>query len=421
MFLLYNFLLVLLSPVWVPWMVVRARRRGEQPNWAERQGNYALRPRKDEKRIWFHAVSVGEVLAATSVLRAVRARLPDYEIVLSTTTSSGNRTAREHAVGLYDHLVYFPIDVARFQLAAMQRVRPSVVVIMETELWMNFLWAAKVFKARTLLINGRISDRSFRRSLRFRPFFSALLRDMDRCLMQTQLDAERIRILGANIAEVTGNAKFDQALEGLSDDPTDWYTELQLDKARPILVIGSTRDDYEEDIVLAAINRLKNQNIQVVHAPRHLERVPTLLEKAKQARGLQSVGLRTASEQHDYLILDTYGELGSVYSVADVVIVGGGFSNLGGQNILQPLAHGKPVIHGPYMQNFREVTEAADHAGATRTCATVDELVKTLDLLLDDADVRWRMGMAAREFIERNRGAAGRYADAIAIEAQRAR
>ena len=197
MFVLYNILLTLFSPVWVIWMWLRTRARKEQPNWAERTGNYDLKPDKSKARAWIHAVSVGEVIAVMPILAELRAKAPDCEIVLSVTTSSGHQTAREKAQGLYDLLVYFPIDVARFQLAAMQRVQPRVVAIMETELWFNFLWAAKVFDAATLLVNGRISDRSFRRSIRARFFYRALLSRMDRCLMQTQEDADRISALGA--------------------------------------------------------------------------------------------------------------------------------------------------------------------------------------------------------------------------------
>src|ERR1044072_341675 len=200
MFLLYNILITLFSPIWAPWMWLRTRARKEQPRWNERFGTYDLKRRKDRKRIWGHAVSVGEVVAVMPILERLRSKLPEHEIVLTVTTSSGHQTAREKAVGLYDHLLYFPIDVARFQLAAMQRIQPSVAVVMETELWMNFLWAAKVFDTRTLLVNGRISDRSFRRSLKVGFFYKSLLSRMDRCLMQSEKDAARIRDLGgANV------------------------------------------------------------------------------------------------------------------------------------------------------------------------------------------------------------------------------
>lgn len=412
MFLVYNLLITILSPLWVPWMLFRASRRKEAPNWKERQGNYDLKPNKDRPRAWVHAVSVGEVMASLPILKQLKALRPDLEVVLSVTTSSGHHTAREHAVDLYDHLVYFPIDVPRFQLAAMSRVRPAIVAVMETELWFNFLWAAKAFGAKTLLINGRISDRSFRRSKYVRFFYAALLKFMDRCLMQTEGDAERIKALGGQNVDVFGNSKFDQAIDGLDAKPNEWKLLLGLPDDVPIVVIGSTRGEDEEKFVLDALEQVGIDKIAVVHAPRHLERVPDLEKEARSRFG--EVSLRSSGEGGRYIILDSYGELAKVYAVADLVIIGGGFANFGGQNLLQPLAHGKPVLHGPYMQNFKEVAKAAQEIGASIVCSTPGELGATVAALLQDPDKRASMGEAGKAFVRANEGASRRYAEAIA-------
>lgn len=417
MFLVYNIILTLLAPFWTPWMWWRARKRGEQPDWKERAGDYALEPRKDRKRVWVHAVSVGEVVASTPILKELRALLPDHEIVLSVTTSSGHRTAREHAMDLYDHLVYFPIDIVRFQLAAMQHVQPAAVAIMETELWMNFLWAAKVFDVRTLLVNGRISDRSFRRSQSLKAYYRTLLKGMDRCLMQTEEDASRIRALGARSVDVLGNAKMDQAVAGLEADPLHWKEELNLPEGKPVIVVGSTRGEEEEALVLKALDSVGFDQVAVVHAPRHLERVPALVEKLK-LYGVQP-SLRSKGEGGGYVVLDTYGELDQVYSVADLVIIGGGFSDLGGQNLLQPLAHGKPVLHGPHMQNFREAAELADREGAALRASTPEELAGQIRTLLADSGKRAAMSATAASIVRRSTGASRRYAEAIAEEVRR--
>mgnify|MGYP001068986264 FL=1 len=419
MYWLYNILIILFAPIWAPWMWWRAWKRGEQPDWKERQGMYQLPTRKDGKRVWVHAVSVGEVVASMPILREVKKLLPDYEIVLSVTTSSGHQTARQKASDLYDHLVYFPIDVARFQLAAMQRVRPSVIAVMETELWFNFLWAAETFEARTLLINGRISDRSFPRSKKIGFFYPPLLKFLNRALMQTKVDADRIRELGAQNVEVLGNCKFDQAVEGLDADPAQWRKELGLVEGKPILVIGSTRGAEEENFVLDAVEKVGLDRIQVVHAPRHMESIPDLAKNVEKRFG--TVALRSKKENGPYLLLDTYGELSKVYSVADLVVIGGGFSNLGGQNLIQPLAHGKPVIHGPHMQNFRDAAESALHAGATVVCSDPDQLAATLQSLLGDAERRQKMSDAAKALVDASLGASARYARAIADEALRQR
>jgi len=176
---IYNIFLSLGSLIWVPWMIWRAKRRKEGVDWKERSGDYKIKLQKGVPRLWLHAVSVGEVVAAMPILREVRTLAPDLEIVLSVTTSSGHQTARDKAEGLFDHLVYYPIDVYRFVLAGLVRVRPSVVAIMETELWMNFLDAAHNMGIKTLLVNGRISDRSFPRASKFRFFYHDLLTRMD--------------------------------------------------------------------------------------------------------------------------------------------------------------------------------------------------------------------------------------------------
>lgn len=421
MFILYNLLLTLTAVIWVPVTYLRTLRRKERPNWKERMGDFPFTHDKSRRRIWVHAVSVGEVLAVTTVLRELRVLLPRHEIVLSVTTSSGHRTAeRENAKasGLYDHLVYFPLDVARFTLSAMQRVQPDAVAVMETELWFNFLWAAKVFDSRTLLINGRISDRSFPRARLFAVFYRALFRNLDRALMQSPVDADRIRELGAKGPEVFGNCKFDQASSADVDSP-GLKSELRLPDGSPVLVVGSTRGEGEERFVIEAIADAatwKDGSLYVIHGPRHIESAPELSEAVKARLGV-SAARRSLGETGRYLVLDTYGELGQVYSVADVVVVGGGFGKTGGQNLIQPLALGKPVVHGPNMQNFRSAASSAMAAGATMAAATPAELTSALDLILGDVAKRSAMGQAARKLVEANLGAAGRYAAAIADEA----
>lgn len=416
MFLLYNAIMTLLAPIWVPIMIVRARKRKEPVDWGQRQGNYPFVMRPDYKRVWIHAVSVGEVVAALPILKSVRAELPDWEIVLSVTTSSGRRTAAEQAEGLFDHLVYFPIDTPRFMLAAMSRVQPSVVAIMETELWLNFLWAAQATGARTMLVNGRISPRSYRRLTKLRALYGYIVKMLDRCLMQGEGDAERIAFFGANSVEVFGNAKFDQAADLGPRSVEAWREELGLDPSKRTIVVGSTRSELEESLVLQAIAAIGLDRVQVIHAPRHLERAEALAATAKSMFG--TVGQRSKGEKSPYLILDTYGELSAIYAVADVVIIGGGFDQLGGQNLLQPLAHGKPVVHGPNMTNFADVAKQANDVGATATASTVEELTLTLASILEDRERAASMGEAAKAFVGQNLGASERYAQAIVSEAK---
>jgi 3-deoxy-D-manno-octulosonic-acid transferase len=290
---------------------------------------------------------------------------------------------------------------------------------METELWFNFLWAAQTVGARTMLVNGRLSDRSFPRARRLRFFYGPLLAMVDECLAQSPRDAERLRALGAKAVTVIGNSKYDEAAQGTGADPGHWRRELGIREGAPVVVVGSTRSEAEETLVAQAIAGL---GAQVVWAPRHIERAEAV------CKAVGAVGLRSARRSQegslaeaDVLVLDTFGELAQVYSVADVAVVGGGFDRLGGQNVLQPLAHGKPVVHGPHMQNFRDVAESAAAVGATVVAGTADELAQALKALLADSARRAEMGDAARRLVAESTGASQRYADAIARAAREPR
>jgi len=399
---IYNVLLTLFMPIWVPWMIWRTKKRKEQPNWAERRGSYPFQLTRKDETIWVHAVSVGEVVAALPILKCLRENAPDAKIVLSVTTSSGHETASTQAKDFVDYVVYFPIDMYLFQSSAMAHVRPDVIAIMETELWMNFLDVAKILGAKTMLINGRISDRSYPRSLKLQFFYESLLRRVDRCLMQSETDRERILRLGAKSAEVFGNCKFDQAAQVTIS--RDWRTELAIPPGARVVVVASTRSEEEEDLVIAA---LKGFECYVIHAPRHIERAESILAK------VEGSARRSRGETGRYLILDTFGELSEVFSIADLAIVGGGFSNLGGQNLIQPLAFGVPVLHGPHMQNFADVTAAALKAGASRECGTAEELRRTVQELMADDAKRAEMSEKALALIQASTGASERYARAI--------
>ncbi len=418
MILLYNFLLVVTSFFWLPWMILRTRKRKEQPNWSERAGDYKFTAGVNPKRIWLHAVSVGEVMASLPILAALREKLPGWEIVLSVTTSSGHETARSKAAGLYDYLVYPPIDLMRFTVRAMTRTKPAALVIMETELWYSLLWSAKEFGATTILANGRISDRSFSRSKHIAFFYKDVLGHFDHILMQTEQDKERILALGAPQAEVYGNTKYQEALDALTASPDYWRKEFGIEPDDFVVFVGSTRGEEDETPVLEGIKMAFPDltGIKIIWAPRHLERAGDLAKRISSTLGPAS--MRSKGEKGQITILDTYGELSQAYCVADVVIVGGGFANMGGQNLIQPLAHGKPVIHGIHMQNFRQAAQQAKDAGASLTVTTSADLADNLKKLKSDEALRVKMGQAGAEMVKSHSGAAERIADRIASAAQ---
>ncbi|MBL8060333.1 MAG: 3-deoxy-D-manno-octulosonic acid transferase [Chthonomonas sp.] len=405
---IYNILIHILAPIWVPWVWLKSRRRKEAPNWKERFGDYSLPLDKSRPSIWVHSVSVGEVIAAVPVLRSIKKQRPDIQVVLSTTTSTGHETAIK-LDGAFDHLVYFPIDVARFMWVATWRVRPQVVAVFETELWLNFLHFAKQAGATNLLVNGRISDRSFRRSRWVMFYYQTLVEKLDRCLMQTEADAERIRTYGAKNVEVFGNTKFDENLSANPEARQYWRNQVSASDDDVVIVAGSTRGEAEEAFLLEALSGLPS--VKVIHAPRHIEGVDGLIDRVTKARGVPAQ--RSRNQTGPYLILDTYGELGQAYSAADIAIVGGGFLPLGGQNIIQPMACGVAVLHGPNMQNFRDVAALAETAGASLSCRTPADLREKISLLISDPDLRREMGRKGHDLVESNRGASDRYAQAI--------
>lgn len=417
MILLYNFLLVITAFFWLPWMILRARKRKEQPNWSQRAGDLKFTPGVNPKRIWLHAVSVGEVMASLPILTELRKKLPGWEIVLSVTTSSGHETARTKAAGLYDFLIYPPIDLMRFTVRAMSRTKPAALVIMETELWYSLLWSAKEFGAATILANGRISDRSFSRSKHIAFFYKDVLSHFDHILMQTEQDKERILALGAPQAEVYGNTKYQEALDALTASPDHWRKELGIQPGEFVVFVGSTRGEEDETPVLEGIKMAFPDlaGIKIIWAPRHLERAGDLAKRI--AATLGPASMRSKGEKGQITLLDTYGELSQAYSAADVVIVGGGFANMGGQNLIQPLAHGKPVIHGLYMQNFRQAAQQAKEAGASLTVTTSADLAESLKKLKSDEALRTKMGLAGAEMVRSHAGAAERMADRIAAAA----
>lgn len=399
MYWLYNFLIVLLFPVWLPWMLIRSRRRMEGPDWAQRQGQYQTAFDPKRLRLWVHAVSVGEVIAALPLLRELRRQEPDAQILLSVTTSSGHQTARDKAASIVDEVVYFPIDLAHFQLQAVGRVRPDAIAIMETELWFNFLWAAKTLKSRTMVVNGRISPRSFSRSRFIKPYYRALYRRLDVALMQTEEDRQRAVALGCPNPEVGGNLKYDEAIQAAEEASfTGWERTHEF-----IIVIGSTRGVEEAELVVDALRQLRG-DFQVIHAPRHKEDADAVAALYSKAFG--EVARRSLGQTGRFLVLDTYGELNGAYSVADLAVIGGGFSNHGGQNLIQPLAAGLPVVRGPHFQNFAQAAKEADEAGAARVAATSEELVRALQELLDLPEVRTKMSEAARAVVQPHAGAA---------------
>jgi 3-deoxy-D-manno-octulosonic-acid transferase len=392
-------------------------------------------------RVWVHAVSAGEVVAAVPILREMRALLPDHDIVLSVITPAGHEMAEQQALPFLDGLFYFPIDLPWVARRVVEIIRPRVFVGLESDMWPNLLHELKRHDCRTVMVNGRISEHSFQRTRKIAgSLYRWMLSNMDRLLMQSALDAQRVRELG-HLTEpgrvtVLGNSKFDQEIARLSPQQTlALRRSLRLPDEAPVFVAGSTRSAEEEAHVVAAYKTMRGQvpDLCLVIAPRDIDRAPELSE-AMRVAGLSPLrrseikaegeekaeGRRQKAEENGFsssLILDTMGELANVYAVASFAFVGNSFPPVtkgGGQNLLQPLAHGKAVLFGPYTATTRSEVALATEAGVGFQVADGAELAQKGLELLTNADLRTVIAAHAIDLIAANKGVSRRYAEMVA-------
>jgi len=385
--------------------------------------------REDQRpAIWLHAVSVGETLAAKSLIVALRRQFPNHRLVISTTTITGQAVARQQ-IAEADAVCYFPFDWRFTVRRALDAVQPEIVVLMESELWLNFLTECSHRRIPTVVVNGRISDRSFPRSQKFGFFIRKLYCLVAQFLMQSQLDAERAIQLGAPVDRVvvSGNLKYD--IRGTGESPKLAETARQLNEIfaldrAPLIVAGSTSDG-EEKVLLTAFDQLRMlkelPTVRLLIAPRHPERfnaVAELIETATSKFARRSTAQTTTDA--DIILLDSIGELAAMYRFASVVFIGGSLVTVGGHNILEPALFAKPIIVGPHTQNFREITgeflrrEAVIQLNATNANEQARELCQAFAELLKDKNLAERLGANARQAIEDNRGATARTVAAIA-------
>jgi len=416
-YLLYSFLTAVVFVVASPYFLYQALRHNKYVgSIAQRLGYLPVSFNLDgDESIWVHAVSVGEVLSARPLISELRACYPKLRLFLSTTTLTGQQLARR-SVPDVDAVFYFPFDWAITARRTLNVVRPRLFVMTETEIWPNLLRECKRRGVRTLMVNGRISYRSFPRYRLVRPFMKQVLADIDRFCVQGEETSRRLIELGADPARivVTGSLKFDS----LESSPTPGRGRervlrfFRVPPTRPVIIAGSTLKG-EEEPVIRAFNRVRASGVNalLVIAARHPERFDEV-ERLCRHEGL-TVVRRTelpidAEPRADAVVLDTIGELAQLYQIATVVFVGGSLVPAGGHNILEPALYGKPVVFGPHMQNFGEIAETFLTNGAAIQVRTPGELEETMLSLIGDPVRRARVGAAARALVESNRGARDR-------------
>ena len=424
-YFVYNFLLTIAFLAALPllpfWLMLRPRFR---PGLAQRFGCYAaseLQPVMGARPVWIHAASVGETLAAAALIAALKAKSPRLKVALSTFTDTGNEIARRHAGA--DVVIFLPLDHPLLVRRALTKLDPSVLIIVETELWPNLLRQAARRGIPALLLSGRLSERALNRYLKFRGFFRSVLRCFAVCGMQSDSDARRIASLGADAAciMVTGNLK-QPALQGSNGKPNPHTWGARLAEQRGPLVVGGSTHAGEEAILVEVFRALKNRfpDLQLVLAPRHPERFAQV-EKLLQQSGVsfhKKSRLTGISFARDVLLVDTLGDLPALYALGDIAFVGGSLVDAGGHNVLEPALLKKPVLFGPHMDNFATIAAQMKRSGGGIEVRDHSDMLRELAALLSDPAKRRSAGEKAYEAargdgaaVERSLALLARYVD----------
>jgi 3-deoxy-D-manno-octulosonic-acid transferase len=417
-YVLYSLALSLALLLSLPYWLYQMLRHGKyRRGFGERMGNVPTRLGSLDKTrvIWIHAVSVGEVLAIAGLLEQLRRTLPDHRILVSTTTDTGQDLARKRFGP--ENVFYFPMDFAFAIRPYLRALHPELVVLAETEFWPNFLSLVHATGSRLAVVNARISDRSWPRYQRYTWALRKMLAHVNLFLAQTQQDSIRLQSIGADSAriQVTGNLKFDVSLPTPPPIVESLRKSLATEQASPVLVCGSTVED-EEALLLKAFENLRVSHPKAVMilAPRHPERFDAV------AALLQQMGIsfhRRSNWEGEplaggVLLVDTIGELASIYGLADIAFVGGSLVPRGGHNIIEPAQHGVAVVTGNHTENFRDIVGLFQSRDAVRIVGLA-ELPLTLMQLADDPAERAALGRRARETIESQTGATSRTLDSL--------
>ena len=420
--LLYNILFPIFFLITAPFYFWKMVRRG---NWIEgftqRFGVYGeLREElRGERVLWLHAVSVGEANLAVQLVEVLRKEFGDWRYVVSTTTTTGMGVLRSKLPDSA-RAIYYPIDWLPFVKSAFRTLRPSAIVLVEAEIWPNLFWEANRTKAPLSLVNARLSEKSFEGYRRFGFLFRPLFESLKMVGVHNEIDAERMERLGSarEIIHVVGNMKFDgSSVLGKSElDASALLAQLRVPKDAQVLVAGSTFEG-EEALLCELLLRWREAypSLFLVLVPRHFERAKAVMElldstRLKIARRSQ---LESAPENPDVLLVDTTGELNAFYEVATLVFIGKSLTAQGGQNPIEPATLGKPIIFGPFMQNFREVVASLlDAKGAVQVANEV-ELEDKINELLGDSEHCAALASAAMSVVEANKGATQRTAQLV--------
>ena len=412
MYFAYSALLALVLLLGSPYWLYEMLRHGKyRKGLRERMGIAPARLRHvGQPCIWVHAVSVGEVLAVSELVRQLRAEFPQHRVVISTTTDTGQKLAAERFGA--DNVFYFPLDFAFAARRWFRALRPEMLVIAETEFWPNFLRVAREFETKVAIVNARISDRSLKGYRRWRMFVRPSLQRIDIFCAQTNADVERLKEIGAPSDRVLvgGNLKYDVPPPKAPAIVGELQESLAKSGAAPVLVCGSTVEGEEPLLLGTFANMLATYpGATMLLAPRHPQRfndVEDLLRKTKTPFTRRSQW-KGESLRGGVLLIDTIGELSSLYALADIAFVGGSLVPKGGHNIIEPAQHGVAVVVGPHTENFRDIVGLFRSRDAVRIVSPAELPLLFMELLANDSE-RKGLGRRAAETLESQRGATQR-------------
>jgi 3-deoxy-D-manno-octulosonic-acid transferase len=416
----YNVVLILASPVILALLLAKPRCR---QGLSQRFGFSASPVSRDARPlVWMHAVSLGEVVAITPLVKELHRRHPDHRFVVSTATETGRDAVEQRLTGIAEHL-YAPLDFPWSVSRTVAQLRPVLYIFIETELWPNLLRYLSSLGVPTIMVNGRLSSKSYARQQwgPVRSFYRSMLRSLRLCLMQSDRDAERIISLGADPKSVhcTGNIKFDQPLPTSIEGKVS-RASLGIAEHAPLIVAGSTHPG-EEEMLVEAYTRIieRYPAARLLLAPRHIERAEAV-EAMIRDRGLTARRRSTWTHQSEeegtatqVVVLDSRGELALVYQEATIAFVGGTLIPIGGHNLLEPAFWAKPVLFGPYTDHCVEIANLLVQAGGGRRVTQVEDLTQLLIQLLDRPEMRSEMGQAAQSVVRQNQGALHKTIEAI--------
>ncbi len=389
------------------WLSLRVP--GYRERWPERLGHIPDYS-KNGGLIWIHAVSVGEVKAAVELIKALVKEFPGHRVVVSTVTPTGKTTLRKEFQEEICHF-YFPYDIPGFMIRMLERLRPSVCIVMETEIWPNLYRLCKQKDIPIVIANARISPSSFRGYRRLSSLAREALESVSLVLAQTAGDAERYMTLGAppGRVEVPGNLKFDLPVENNLKNPLKG--DVQSFISSKIAWIAASTHDAEEEIVLEAQQHISSdiENSLVIIAPRHpqrFEKVAALCtRKGFRLQKLSGLGQGEGDSDPQVLLVDSIGELDQLFPLATLAFIGGSLVEAGGHNMIEPAAHGIPVITGPHYVNFLEIGNLMLEGGALKVVNNNHELASTVSALLRDSKARDEMGKCGRQILQQHSGA----------------